>query len=147
MKLFKATTTVCCAALMGLALTPGARADETNKKSVITFRGPVEIPGGDVKGWGILPAGTYVFKTLTSHVVLVSSQDEQTIYAMMLAIPNYRPTATDNTVITFAERPAGKPAAVQAWFYPGRNTGEEFIYPKSRVKQLAKDFRQLRASR
>ena len=143
MKLFKATTTVCCVALMGLALTPGARADDWNKKTVLTFSGPVEIPGVHVKGWGILPAGTYVFKIVDSksdrHIVQVFSQDEKTVYATILAIPNYRLKATDKTVITFAERPAGQPEALRAWFYPGRTSGEEFVYPKSRAMELARD--------
>jgi sortase A len=32
---------------------------------------------------------------------------------------------------TFRERAAGEPAALRAWFYPGKNWGEEFVYPKS----------------
>src|SRR5205085_12645491 len=61
-----------------------------------------------------------------------------TIYATILAIPNYRLKATDKTVITFRERPAGQPEALRAWFYPGRNWGEEFVYPKAKAIQLAK---------
>src|SRR5579872_7178151 len=38
-KLFKATTTVCCMALMGTALTAIASADEYNEKTVVTFSG------------------------------------------------------------------------------------------------------------
>jgi hypothetical protein len=60
------------------------------------------------------------------------------IYATILAIPNYRLKATDKTVITFTERPAGEPEALRAWFYPGRNWGEEFVYPKARAVVLAK---------
>jgi hypothetical protein len=51
------------------------------------------------------------------------SKDEKTVYATILAIPNYRLKATDETVITFRERPAGEPEALRAWFYPGRNWG------------------------
>ena len=67
MNLFKAATTVCCMALMGAALAPGARADDWNKKTVVTLSGPVEIPGVHLTGWGVLPAGTYVFKVLDSQ--------------------------------------------------------------------------------
>ena len=59
-------------------------------------------------------------------------------YATILAIPNYRLRATDKTVITFRERPAGQPEALRAWFYPGRNWGEEFVYPKAKAIELAK---------
>jgi hypothetical protein len=90
----------------------------------------------------VLPAGTYVFKILDSlsdrHIVQIFNQDETTIYATILAIPNYRLKATDKTVITFRERAAGEPEALRAWFYPGRNWGEEFVYPKAKAMELAK---------
>jgi hypothetical protein len=95
----------------------------------MTFSGPVEIPGVHLTGWGVLPAGTYVFKILDSssdrHIVQIFNKDETMIYATILAIPNYRLKATDKTVVTFSERPAGQPEALRAWFYPGRNWGEE----------------------
>ena len=146
MKRFKAATTVCCMAgciaVIGGVLAPAARADDWNRKTVITFSGPVEIPGVHLAGWGVLPAGTYVFKILDSqsdrHIVQIFSKDETTIYATILAIPNYRLKATDKTVITFRERPAGEPEALRAWFYPGRNWGEEFVYPKAKAIELAK---------
>src|SRR5579864_4169079 len=142
MKLFKAATTVCCMALVGAALTPAARADDWNRKTTVTFSGPVEIPGVHLAGWGVLPAGTYVFKILDSqsdrHIVQIFSKDELTVYATILAIPNYRLKATDKTVMTFRERPAGEPEALRAWFYPGRNWGEEFVYPKMKAVEIAK---------
>jgi hypothetical protein len=89
-----------------------------------------------------LPAGTYVFKILDSqsdrHIVQIFNQDETMIYATILAIPNYRLKATDKTVVTFTERPAGEPEALRAWFYPGRQWGEEFVYPKARAMAIAK---------
>jgi hypothetical protein len=136
------TTTVFGLALMGAAFSPAAQADDWNRKTKITFSGPVEIPGVHLKGWAILPAGTYVFKVLDSHsdrhIVQIFSADEKTVYATILAIPNYRLKATDKTVVTFQERPAGEPEALHAWFYPGRNWGEEFVYPKARAIELAK---------
>jgi hypothetical protein len=129
-------------ALMGAILAPTAKADDWNRKTVMTFSGPVEIPGVHLAGWGVLPAGTYVFKILNSqsdrHIVQIFNQDETVIYATILAIPNYRLQATDKTVITFTERPAGEPEALRAWFYPGKNWGEEFVYPKARAIVLAK---------
>ena len=136
------TKTVLGLALVGVVFSPGARADDWNRKTVMTFSGPVEIPGVHLKGWAVLPAGTYVFKILNSqsdrHIVQIFSEDEKTVYATILAIPNYRLRATDKTVITFRERPAGEPEALRAWFYPGRNWGEEFVYPKARAIELAK---------
>lgn len=142
MKLFNASTMVGCLALMGAAFTPSAMADDWNNKTVMTFSGPIEIPGVHLTGFGVLPAGTYVFKLLDSnsdrHIVQIFSQDERTVYATILAIPNYRLHATDKTVITFSERPAGEPEALRAWFYPGKNFGEEFVYPKARAMEIAK---------
>jgi hypothetical protein len=141
MKRFKAATTVCCMALMSVVVSQSAKADEQNRKTTITFSGPVEIPGVHLVGYGVLPAGTYVFKILDSrsdrHIVQIFSKDEKTIYATILAIPNYRLKATEDTVITFRERPAGEPEALRAWFYPGRNWGDEFVYPKAKAVALA----------
>src|SRR5262249_37277154 len=102
-----------------------------------TFSQPVEIPGGVV-----LPTGTYVFKLMDSasnrHIVQIFNEDQTHIYATVLAIPNYRLDVTGKTVITFGERAAGEPQAIRAWFYPGDNFWQEFVYPKSRAVELAK---------
>ncbi len=139
---FRVAMTVAGVALLGAMLAPDARADDWNRKTSITFSSPVEIPGVHLTGWNVLPAGTYVFKILDSqsdrHIVQIFNKDETTIYATILAIPNYRLQATDKTVITFRERPAGEPEALRAWFYPGKNWGEEFVYPKAKAIALAK---------
>src|SRR5579864_9542426 len=142
MTILRAAAIVFGIGLLGATLSPSARADEFNRKTVITFSGPVEIPGVHMVGWGVLPAGTYVFKVMDSqsdrHIVQIFSKDELTVYATILAIPNYRLKATDKTVMTFRERPAGEPEALRAWFYPGREWGEEFVYPKAKAIELAK---------
>jgi len=116
-----------------------ASAQTWNKRTSVTFSGPVEIPG---VGAQVLPAGTYVFRLLDSqsdrHIVQIFNKDESHLYATILAIPNYRLQATDKTVITFAERASGDPQAIRAWFYPGDNSGQEFVYPKKRAVELAK---------
>ena len=38
--------------------------------------------------------------------------------------------------------PAGAPDALRAWFYPGDNFGQEFVYAKSRATQLAEATKQ-----
>ncbi len=143
MTFFKAVPFVLSVAFLGVAFSSSAKADAWDKKTTITFSGPVEIPGVHLKGYGVLPAGTYVFKVLDSgsdrHIVQISSKDEKTVYATILAIPNVRLKATDKTVMTFRERPAGEPEALRAWFYPGKEWGEEFVYPKARAIILAKE--------
>jgi hypothetical protein len=139
----KAVPTVFCAALMGAAISPNVQADDWNQKTVVTFSAPVETPGVHMQGWAVLPAGTYVFKLLDSksdrHIVQIFNQDETVVYATVLAVPNYRLKATGKTVITFRERPAGEPEALRAWFYPGMNFGQEFVYPKEKALLLAKE--------
>ncbi len=116
-----------------------ASAQFPSKKTTVTFSAPFEIPGVNAQ---VLPAGSYVFRLLDSlsdrHIVQVFSKDEKQIYATILAIPNYRLKATDKTVMTFAERASGQPQAIRAWFYPGDNWGQEFVYPKKRALELAK---------
>lgn len=143
MTFFKATPLVLSVAFLGVAFSSSVKADAWDKKTTITFSGPVEIPGVHLKGYGVLPAGTYVFKVLDSgsdrHIVQISSKDGKTVYATILAIPNLRLKATDKTVMTFRERPAGEPEALRAWFYPGKEWGDEFVYPKARAIVLAKE--------
>jgi len=121
--------------LVGASFTNGVRADEWNKKTVMTFSQPVEIPGQ------LLPAGTYTFKLADSlsdrHIVQIFNADGSRIIATVLAINNYRLQPTGETVVKFAERAGDNPDAVKAWFYPGDNFGQEFVYPKQRAVQLA----------
>src|ERR1700681_4931058 len=142
MTFLKTVPTVFFMALIDGTFSPSSKADDWNRSPVVSFSAPVEIPGVHLAGWGVLPAGTYVFKILDSqsdrHIVQIFSQDELTVYATILAIPNFRLKATDKTVMTFRERPAGEPEALRAWFYPGRNWGEEFVYPKAKAIELAK---------
>jgi len=116
-----------------------ASAQRWDKKTTVNFSAPVEIPGISAQ---VLPAGTYVVRLLDSlsdrHVVQIFNKDESHLYATILAIPNYRLKATDKTVMTFAERAAGEPQAIRAWFYPGDNFGQEFVYPKTKALELAK---------
>ena len=110
-----------------------------DKKTRVTFNVPVEIPGISAQ---VLPAGTYVFKLMDSpsdrHIVQIFSSDESHHYANILAIPNWRLRPTDKTVMTFSERKAGEPQAIRAWFYPGDNFGQEFVYPKKQAVELAR---------
>lgn len=110
-----------------------------DKRTRVTFNVPVEIPGISAQ---VLPAGTYVFRLMDSiadrHIVQILNSDETHLYANILAIPNYRLRPTDKTVMTFSERKAGEPQAIRAWFYPGDNSGQEFVYPKKRAVELAK---------
>jgi hypothetical protein len=121
-------------------LSTNASAQQTwNRKTKVTFSAPVEVPG---VGAQVLPAGTYTFKLLDSdsdrHIVQIFNENEDHLFTTILAIPNWRMTPTGETVITFKERAQGEPQAIRTWFYPGLNSGEEFVYPKSKAIELAK---------
>jgi hypothetical protein len=120
--------------LVGAFLNP-ARADQWNKKTILTFSQPIEIPGK------VLPAGTYVFKLVDSlsyrHIVRIWNENESEVIATIIAIPNYRLEPTGESVVKFREMPGDSPEALRAWFYPGDNFGQEFVYPKARAIQLA----------
>ena len=67
---------------------------------------------------------------------------ENKVYATVLAIPDYRFNPNSHTVMTFGETGAGCPAAVKAWFYPGDNTGNRFVYGKKEAEEMSKSCRQ-----
>ena len=142
MTFFRAAPVALGMALLGAALAPSMKADDYDKKTTMTFSGPVEIPPVYVTGMRVLPAGTYVFKLVNSssnrHIVQIFNKEQTKIYATILAIPNYRLVPKDKTVITFNEGVKGRPEAIRAWFYPGANWGEEFVYPKTKAVELAK---------
>ena len=129
------TVIFTCVGLLGLVL-PQARADDWDQKTILTFNEPVEIPGQ------VLGPGTYVFKLADSqsdrNIVQVFNKDENHLFGTFLTISDYRLQPAGRTIITFEERPAGSPEAVRAWFYPGKNYGHEFVYPKAKAVQLAK---------
>ena len=125
--------------LVGLAamtITPAVKADEWNQKTIMTFSGPVAIPGQ------VLPTGTYVFKLLNSssnrHIVQVFNKDENHVYGTFLAIPDYRMDPPGKTIVKFHEAAAGEPQAIRTWFFPGRSYGHQFVYPKNKAVELAR---------
>jgi hypothetical protein len=126
-----------CAALMFLVTLPTtAVADEWNKATQLTFSEPVEVPGT------VLPAGTYWFTLANSdsdrNIVQIWNSDRTRLITTVLTIPDYRMQPTGQTVVHFEERPSDAPEALHSWFYPGDDYGQEFVYPKSRAVQLAK---------
>lgn len=128
---FGVLITLC---LLGALIAPKARADEWDKKKTLTFNEQVQVPGTT------LSAGTYVFKladTSDRTIVQIWNEDETRLITTIFAIADYREETPDKTIVSFDERPAGQPEALKAWFYPGDNSGVEFVYPKQRATELA----------
>jgi hypothetical protein len=111
-------------------------ADEWDQATKLAFSESVEVPGQ------ILPAGTYWFTLADNdsdrNIVQIWNADRTHLVTTILAIPDYRQKTPQETLINFEESPSGQPEAVRSWFYPGNNSGEEFVYPRTRAKQLAK---------
>jgi len=103
-----------------------AEAVTIDRKTVLTFNQPFEVPGT------VLPAGTYVFNFLGStanrNIIEVLSQDEGTVHATIEAIPDYRADAAGEPSIVFEERKAGAPHAIKEWYFPDRRYGHKFVY-------------------
>jgi hypothetical protein len=136
MRVFKLALMMFCLGVLVLSVPLIAKADEWNKETILTFNKPVEVP--DM----VLQPGSYDFKLLDSssdrNIVQISSADGSHFYENVLAIPAYRLETTDKTVVTFEERASGAPNAMATWFYPGDNTGEEFVYRNVKPVQTAK---------
>jgi hypothetical protein len=112
-----------------------ANADELDQATKVTFSAPVQLPGE------VLPAGTYTFKLLDDgsdpNVVMIFNSDETKLYGSFETVSAERSTATADTALTFAEPETGQPDALVNWFYPGRLTGNEFLYAGDEQKEVA----------
>jgi hypothetical protein len=128
--------TLCLVVLCALSAPSTLMADEWDKATKLTFSEPVEVPGQ------VLPAGTYWFTLADNesdrNIVQIWNSDRTQLVTTILAIPDYRLQPRGRTVIHFEERPSDQPEAIHSWFYPGDNFGQEFVYPKTRATQLAK---------
>src|SRR6266849_1941608 len=108
--------------LFGATLAPGARADQWDRKTIVTFSDSVEVPGQ------VLPAGTYVFRLADSptdrHIVQIWNAGATQILATTTAIPNTRSERPDKSIFEFEERAGSSPMARDS-------TGQEFVYSRS----------------
>jgi hypothetical protein len=130
-------------ALIAAAVAPSVKADQWDKKTVITINEPVQMPSCcNADHVVVLQPGTYVLALVDSlsdrHIVRVFAQDEKTVITTILAIPNYRLQPTGTSTFQFWETPAGQPRAMRAWFYPGDNFGQEFAYHKTKSIEIAR---------
>jgi hypothetical protein len=125
---------VASLALSGL-IAGTTRASEVDQAVKVNFSQPVQIPGRT------LPAGTYYFSIINTsdrETVQITNEDRTKTIAMIQTINRQRPEwEHGGTAFTLALGKGVEPPAVIAWFYPGRTTGHEFVYPKQEEKELA----------
>jgi hypothetical protein len=124
------------AVVLGItAAAPKAAADQYDKKMVITFADPVEVPGGVT-----LTPGTYVFKLQDSqndrHIVLVQNEREDKTFAQIFATAAFKVEPKGKVRTMFWEAPAGQPKPLRAIFWPGDHYGQAFLYKTDRANQL-----------
>jgi hypothetical protein len=131
------TSACAAAAVLAMSVAPAhAQGGPMDSRTEFTFNQPVELPGVT------LPPGTYVFRfvdpTSGRKVMNVQARDASNKnYGMFMTISAERPRASDDAELRFLETPAGQPAAVKTWWYPGNTIGREFIYPKDQARRLA----------
>ena len=114
--------------LLSLAcLVPRARADDWHKTTQVSVNHPIELPGT------VLEPGTYTFRLVSpdSHIVQIWNAHRTRLYASIMTIPDARVEPAGHTILKLTESRKGAPPELQAWFYPGDTSGEEFVYPHS----------------
>ncbi|MBZ5635772.1 MAG: hypothetical protein LAO55_21800 [Acidobacteriia bacterium] len=127
---------IAALALLGCAiLNPLLKADEYNRKTVITINQPLEVPGV------VLAPGTYVMRLFNSssdrHIVQFMTEDQKQQLALTFAVAADRVRPTGRTVLTMYEGARGEPPAIRTWFYPGDVVGQEFLYPHKQAVRIS----------
>jgi len=117
------------AVLLVLSLGTSAKADDWNKKTVVTFDQDVTIPDR------VLPPGTYIFKLLNSassrYIVQIWDQDEMHLITTLMTVGDSYPNPDGRSyfVLDTSQTEEGVPPAVLSWFFAGSDDGRAFIYP------------------
>ncbi len=132
----KTLTVLSALAVLTAGIGGTAYAQTEDARTYFTFSAPVQLPGVT------LPAGRYLFRladpTTGRKVISVMSADGKTPLAMLHTIPNRMAVAPRDAEVRFMETPANMAPAIKTYWYPGRATGYEFIYPRQQALQLAR---------
>jgi hypothetical protein len=123
------TGMICLMLLGGTFFVSKVRADESDKKTIVTVNEPIQVPGK------VLPAGTYVLKLVDPNdrtLVAIYTADEMHLITTVQGIPDSRMETPSKAILQLEERPDGGPEALMTWFYPGDNFGVEFVYPRQK---------------
>ena len=116
------------ATLTTLSLCPATKADEWDKKTIVTFDQDVEIPGQ------VLPAGTYVFKLMRNNsnrnIVQIWTAHESYLLSTLITVGDSYPNSSGDPyfVLDMSGTEEGYPPVVASWFFGGGNGGRDFVY-------------------
>src|SRR5260370_2536792 len=120
----KMSAGMICLMLLGATFfVPKVRADEFDKKTIVTVNEPIQVPGK------VLPAGTYVLKLLDSNdrtLVAIYNADGRDLITTIQGIPDYRMETPSKAILQLEERPEGQPKPLTNRFYPATNFSLEF---------------------
>jgi hypothetical protein len=112
--------------LFGTMLVPSANADLGNEKMIVKVeKGAVEVPGR------VLGPGRYdlQFTSLEHNVLEIRTANGKNAVGFFEVVPVWRAHATNNVKVELSEPSRNSIARVTEFFYPGANTGYEFLYP------------------
>jgi hypothetical protein len=115
---------------------PGtAGADDWNLKTSFSVNHAVEVPGAVLE-----PNTRYIISRMDflgdRNVVQIKNEDESRVIATFMTVDDRLQDPVEKTKFEFMEAPKGQPLPVRAWFYPGRATGLEFLYPKEQAERF-----------
>jgi hypothetical protein len=129
-------------AVVGIILTAAccftatiASADEWNRRTILTINEPVVVPGAT------LTPGTYTFILAdpdTSRDVVYILREDGTPVASAPIVRMQRTSEKRNLAMWVALNENGAVPVMKGWFYPGMNSGFEFIYPPAQRRALAR---------
>ena len=112
-------------------------ASEWDLMTKFTVNHPFEVPG-----LTLAPNTRYTIRLYdspsTRNVVQVLNGDDTKMLTQFMAISDERLEPVDKTTFTFIETEPGYPMPIKEWFYPGRNIGLEFVYPKEQALEIAR---------
>jgi len=133
-----AAIVACCFIFALVFVAPAViHSDEWNLSTRFTVNHPFEVPGLVLQ-----PDTRYVIQLYDSpaerHVVQIFNGDQTKLLTTFMAVSDQRAEPADHTVFTFIETEPGYPLPMKEWFYPGRITGLEFIYPRQQAMEIAR---------
>jgi len=135
MKHFSIARAAAVGVLAIMSFPAASRADDYDKKTIITITEPLEVPGI------VLQPGKYVFKLLNSssnrHIVEVMNERMDHLYALTFTAAARKIQPKGRTVLTFYEGKGNQPHAIRQWYWPGELDGQEFLYPHKQAERIS----------
>jgi len=120
-------------AAFGVALLVGSsaplQADSMGeKKALVTFDRPVEVPGK------VLPPGSYMFKSVDNNeLVQIFSADEKQLFATVVVVSGRSSlqNAEIDCFVQLTKTRADAPQEVEGFFLPGRSSATNLFTPQT----------------